>query len=211
MISKNIIILKLSMYTIVLVVASLGCEKTQPNSKNTTQPQFKKESIMEINDNMFQEVQLNTNRQYACSPSPPKLNWKGVVIRAPKTVTFKHGEVVGTSGAFAAIPICGHSLVSASIEPEKPMRIVAVNNSTGIVYSGEIVNLDPSPEAPPPLDEEPLSEEEVIGIDVGKYFNPNLAEFVKIPHEAAQYNVHIEFRDYKSNVVTINVVEEKGN
>jgi hypothetical protein len=211
MISKKIIILKLSLYTIVLVMASLGCEKTQPDSKNTTQPQFKKESIVEINDNIFKEVQLNTNRQHACSPSPPRPNWKGVVIRAPKTVTVKRGEAVGTSGAFTTIPICGYSLVSASIKPEKPMRIVAVNNSTGIVYSGEIVNLDPSPEAPPPLDEEPLSEKEVIGIDVGKYFNPNLADFVKIPHETAQYNVHVEYRNYKSNVVTINVVEEKGN
>lgn len=198
------------MCTIVLVVASLGCEKTQPDSKNTTQSQLKEESIMEINDNMFQEVQLNTNRQYACSPSPPGPNWKGVVIQAPKTVTFKPGEVVGSSGAFAAIPICGYSLVSASVKPEKPMRIVAVNISTGIVYSGEIVNLDPSPEVPPPFDEEPLSEEEVIGIDVGKYFNPNLADFVKIPHEAAQYNVHVEYRDFKSNVVTIDLVEKKS-
>jgi len=165
---------------------------------------------MEIDDSMFQEVQLNANKQYPCSPSPPGGDWKGVVIRAPKMVTFKQGDAVGASGAFAAIPICGYSRVSASVEPEKPMRIVAVNSSTGTVYSGEIVELDPSPEAPPPFDEEPLSEEEVAGIDVGMYFNPNLADFVKIPHESARYNVHIEFRQYKSNVVTIDVVEAKG-
>jgi hypothetical protein len=42
-----------------------------------------------------------------------------------------------------------------------------------------------------------------------KYFNPNLADFVKLPHESAQYDVHIEYRDYKSNVVAITLVEEK--
>jgi hypothetical protein len=114
---------------------------------------------------------------------------------------------VGEYGAFAAIPICGYYLLNVPAEPsDKPMRLVAVDRRTGTVYSGDIVELNPSPASPPPPSE-PLTAEELEGLAAGGYFNPNLADYVRLPEKPAVYNVHVELREFRSNPVIIEIVE----
>lgn len=166
---------------------------------------------MEINQQLFLNVPLNTNEPTPCSPSEPDINWRGIVINAPKQVTFKHGKKVGEYGAFAAIPICGYYLLNVPLVPwTKPKRLFAVDKDTGVIYSGDVVELDPSPQIPPPPeDEEPLTPEEVEGLATGGYFNPNLADFVRLSEKPAIYDVYVEFREFRSNVVTIEIIEEQ--
>lgn len=163
---------------------------------------------MQIEPTLFADVVLNTNERYACSPAEPPPQWRGVVINAPSRVSFKAGETAGQYGAFAAIPICGFFFVDANFAgADQPMKLVAVDRQSGRSYSGAIVELDPSPEEPPPEDDG-FTPQELAGVASGGYFNPNLADFVALPAKAAVYAVHVELRDYKSNVVVVEIAEQ---
>lgn len=141
-------------------------------------------------------------------PTPLILNWRGIIIQAPKEVRFKRSVRVGLWGAFAAIPIrCYYELNVSTTPPEQRMRLVAVDKRTGKVYYGYIVKLDPHPIELFP-DTEPLTDEEVKGLASGGYFNPNLADYVRLPEESTIYDVHMECKGFKSNVVTIEIVED---
>ncbi len=169
---------------------------------------MEKEMQVKTENCRFKKVRMNINEKNSCSPKidTPGL---GLIINAPKKVKFKKGKLVDEFGAFAAIPICGYYNVEVVIGKEEPMKLVAVNRLTKEVYSGDIIVLDESPIVPPPK-REPLKPEDVAGMTVGGYINPNLANFVKIPDESAVYDVHIEFRNRKSNSVTIELIEKKG-
>jgi len=162
---------------------------------------------MAIDQKLFLNVPLNSNEKNPCSPPEPGPTWRGILIQMPIQVKFKRGVRIGTQGAFAAIPICGYYLLDVPASPVKePMRLFAVDKRTGKVYSGDVKELDPSPEAPPP-ESEPLSPEELKGLASGGYFNPNLADFVRLPEISAVYDVHVEFRKFPSNVATVEMVE----
>jgi hypothetical protein len=163
----------------------------------------------DMNDDVFKNAPLNSNEKAPCSPPEPEPTWRGIVIRAPQEVTFKTGDRVDEYGAFAVIPICGFHLMDVPAEPvEEPMVVVAVEKETGAKLIGPIVELDISPEIPPKIDDEPPSPEALEGVASGGYFNRNLANFVDLPQIPATYDVHIEWRGFKSNVVTIKLVEE---
>ncbi|GMV95715.1 MAG: hypothetical protein AMXMBFR83_00860 [Phycisphaerae bacterium] len=163
------------------------------------------EGPMAIDDDEFRNVPLNTNDENPCSPQVADRAWRGIVIRAPRRVTFKPGA----ARPFAVIPICGYKLLEVPAKPsQERIRLVAVNRATGATYSGEVVELDPSPQEPPP-EAPPLSAKELKGLASGGYFNPNLTDFVELPETTATYLVHVEFQGAKSNVVTIAVVEEE--
>ena len=165
---------------------------------------------MKIDQKLFLEVPLNSNDRNPCSPPAPAPDWRGIVIQAPEKVTFKRDQTVDEYGAFAAIPVCGYCQLDVLTEPwPEPMRLFAVDRATGTVYSGDVVELDPSPEKPPPEDEEPLTPEEVEGLATGTYFNPNLADFVQLPQKPAIYNIYVEFREVRSNMVAVEIVEAK--
>jgi hypothetical protein len=163
---------------------------------------------MDMDPQEFLSVPLNVNQQHRCSPTNNDPRWRGVLIRAPDRVRFKEGESVGDFGAFAAIPICGyfHMDIRLNVPPE-PMRLVAVDKRTKQVFSGPIIELDPSPDEPPPA-ELPVTPRQVQGLSGGGYFNPNLANFVDLPHTSATYDVHVELRELRSNVVTIELIKE---
>lgn len=198
-------------WSLAACVTLAGCsQKSLKVAESRKTKVEKKERPMEIDQKLFLKVPLNSNEPNPCSPQQPDPNWRGILIQAPKQVTFKGSEKVGEYGAFAAIPICGYYFLNVPTEPtDESMRLVAVDRRTGTAYSGDIIELNPSPEEPPPEDEEPLSTEEVKGLASGGYFNPNLADFVRLPEEPAVYNVLVEYRGFKSNVVTIALVEEK--
>ncbi|NJM12151.1 MAG: hypothetical protein HC889_09940 [Synechococcaceae cyanobacterium SM1_2_3] len=46
------------------------------------------------------------------------------------------------------------------------------------------------------------------GIAIGSYFNPNLADYVKLPAVLASYAVHVEYGGFQSNAVKIEVARE---
>ncbi len=192
-------------------LAVAGCNHKSPAVSKSSKVDVKnKEKPMKIDQKLFLNVPLNSNDPNPCSPPDPGPDWRGIKIQAPEQVLFKRGERVGEYGAFAAITICGYYLMDVPTVPwTQPMRLFAVDTTTGTGYSGDVIELDPSPEEPPPEDEEPLSPEEVKGLASGGYFNPNLADFVRLPEEPAVYNVHVEYRGFKSNVVTVALVEEK--
>jgi len=162
---------------------------------------------MDIDPRIFLGVPLNTLSRSACSPPDPGPAWRGIVIRAPSRVTFRRGETVGDHGAFTAIPICGYLAIDVRLDrPSEPAKLVARDRNTGRVFSGAVVELDPSPELPPP-DEPPLTPEEVQGTAGATYFNYNLADYVPLPHVAASYDIHAELWELRSNVVTIELLE----
>jgi len=156
---------------------------------------------------LFLGVPLNTFERTQCTPPQPDISWRGVVIRAPLKVSFKRGIHIGRTKAFAAIPICGLYVLDV-LWPlaEDVVLLVARDIRRGKIYSGAIVNIDPSPEKPPP-ERPPLRKEDVEGMATGRYFNPNLADFVKLPQEPGIYEVYAEVRGNRSNVVTIEIVE----
>lgn len=162
---------------------------------------------MDIDPKSFLDVPLNRKGRHACSPPKPGPDWLGVIIRAPRLVKFQRGEVVGNYGAFAAIPICGFYRVEVRWEENPdPLKLVVVDRRTGQALSGPIIELDPSPIVPPPKGT-PIDPQKTKGQTSGSYFNPNLADYVALPHTSATYDVHVEFREYKSNVVTIELIE----
>ncbi|HEY6642889.1 hypothetical protein [Povalibacter sp.] len=164
---------------------------------------------MQIEPAVFADVPLNANERIACSPPEPAApDWRGIVIRAPNRVYFKAGETVGDHGAFAAVPICGFFMAQASVQGvSEPMKLVAVDRSSGKSYSGPIVELDSSPDEPPPVEDEPYEPQSLQGLASGGYFNPNLIDFVALPARSAMYTVHVELRDYRSNPVDIELIE----
>lgn len=159
---------------------------------------------------VFLQVPLNTFNQTVCTPEQPgDPSWRGILIRTPTRVFFRRGKGVGETKAFAAIPVCGLAyldvLFPVPLEPE-PILLVAKDRRTGKVYSGHIVEVKASPKEPQPPAPS-LSQEDVKGLASGTYFNPNLADFVKIPEFPGEYDVHVEIRGIRSNVVRIEVVE----
>lgn len=165
---------------------------------------------MDIDPQIFLDVPLNENQPHRCSPSEPAPSWRGVVITAPTRVRFKKGDAVGPTRAFAAIPICGYFRADIRLDrPRQPMRLVAINLRTADEFTGPIVDLDSSPSVPDP-DAQPVRAEDVKGLVGGGYFNPNLADYVALPQTSGAYRVHVEWNEFRSNEVTVDLVEETG-
>ena len=171
---------------------------------------------MSFNDKMFENVELDTLEPSPCSPEiPDDPSFQGILINAPRKVTFKRRKRIGFKRVVASIPICGYLQQLVSKIPEEgdeALLIVAINKKTQKEYSGYMVY--PEMEEPPPPDEQPLTEEEIEDLSIGIYFNPNLPVYVPLPEEAGVYDIHVELGEretedfLKSNVVTIEIIEE---
>ncbi len=193
--------------TAVAVCCALACFRQQTQKAPRPGNKRQNEEIKMMEPKVFLEVPLNTFERTNCSPPEPDPSWRGVVIQAPRRVSFKRGVRVGETKAFAAIPICGLYVLDVPFPVvEDVVQLVAQDKKTGKIYSGPIVELDPSPEAPHP-GRPPLRKEDVEGLATGRYFNPNLADFVKLPEAPAVYEVYAEVRGIRSNLVTIEIVE----
>ena len=180
--------------------------RQQQTTRKPTASASKKDKVKKMDQKIFKNVTLNTFQPTTCSPPQPDPSWRGVVIQAPAKVGFKRGKPFA-EGAFARIPVCGVYRLNVPFPiVEDVIEIVAKDKKTGKVYSGIVSEVDDSPEElPPPAP--PLTKEQVAGLASGRYFNPNLANFVELPHEPAVYEVHVKVRDARSNTVTIELVE----
>ncbi len=158
-----------------------------------------------MDDHEFFSVELSGNSPNGCSPAPPPLPWKGLIIQAPTKTSFEAGEVADKHGAFAVIPVCGVYRVAVPKTPSHdPMVIVAVDIDSGKRYEGPIVLLDPSPIKTEP-DGEPFDPKLLEGVSVTSFINANVANFVALPAVSARYEIWVEFRGMSSNKVVVEV------
>jgi hypothetical protein len=165
-----------------------------------------------IDDHLFDNVEIGSNEPWPCSPPEPDApDWLGILIRAPKRVTFKPGQTFGEQKVFAKVPICGFFLFAASASPDasfEPMKCVAKDEKTGKIYSGPIVDLNPGEPAPPP-EAPPIAPGDLDGFSSGGYFNINLVDFARIPPGPGRYQVHVEGGRHRSNIVSIEIVRQE--
>ena len=173
-----------------------------------------------LDDEKFKTVTINSRTHNPCSPEEPGHRFLGILINAPKKVSFKKDNASERGKTFAIIPICGLYLLKVkdqakySGKVEEAMRLVAVSKETGKEYSGRLIAPEPVPTIPDaPLPS--LSPEQLADMATGGDFNPNLAEQVPLPAALGSYDVYVELGerdsdDYlKSNVVCIEIIEEK--
>lgn len=159
-----------------------------------------------IDPSFFERVPLGSTAPNPCSPRPPGPNWRGILIQAPSQVRIRPGERIGARGAFAAIPICGYYLLDVlALAKGLPLTLVVTNRASGKVFTGAVVEDDPSPEEPPPPDT-PTDPKLLVGVATGGYFNPNLLDHVRLAAEPVVYEVQAVWGDARSNVVTIEIV-----
>lgn len=158
----------------------------------------------------WQQVSLNENGPNPMSPPQQDPHWRGIIITAPKQVTFKAGQVIDEFGAFAAVPLCAYQCFDMLAVPvEEYTKITATDVKTGTAYEGDIVELDPGSDIPIPEDQEdPPTAEELKGMAYAGWLNPNLTNFVAIPQVSATYEVFMSYRGFKSNKVTIELIKK---
>lgn len=84
------------------------------------------------------------------------------------------------------------------------MTLHVTDKATGATFQGVVGDEDPNPEAPNP-NQRPIDPASVANISNGAALNRNLFQFVKLPRQAAQYELYLEFGEYGSNHVVIEV------
>lgn len=98
---------------------------------------------------LFENVPFDTNKQTACSPADPGIDWHGVKVRAPAQV-FMPGKDDPRWGLI--MPLCGiYSVnVAKAIWHPGPLMLIVTDVASGKTYRGPIVHRDPHPRIPPP-------------------------------------------------------------
>lgn len=158
-----------------------------------------------FDDRSFMLVRLNSRVPGPCSPVAPEPYWRGVLIRAPRKAPFQP-IAADTPGEFVAVPICGYYQVDAVATPiREPMRLLAVSKQSRKVYVGEVRDRDRKPVERPPKTV-PITLEEIEGEAEGSYFNLNLFDWVTLPEGPGCYTIQVEFRGYRSNAITIELI-----
>ena len=157
----------------------------------------------------FKSVELNSDTQNACSPDTSGIeDFIGIAIQAPTEVEFDLDQPAD-DGSFVAIPICGfYQLDMADLLESSVIHLFAKNIETEQIYRGALLDEDPGTEEPLPFDEPELQAEDLRGQLLSAYFNPNLAQYLDLPHEEATYKVLVQVGKFKSNVVDIKVVKK---
>lgn len=147
-----------------------------------------------------------------CTPQIKDLNFRGIVINAPREVSFKKGATETPFGGFSKIPICGRYIHDLSVPLplgrtfEESMIFVAVDARTNKAYSGKI-QFKGTPVPPSISEDKKTDKKDLSKRSIGGYFNPNLSEIVDIPVQEGEYLVYVTLGSYKSNVVRIKVAE----
>lgn len=173
-------------------------------------------------EDAFKKVETDTFVQNLCSPEPLDRNiFQGILIKAPKEVTFQRGDRIGPFGAFAFIPVCGfyelglESIPSSVTDICESIRVVARHHTTDAEFFGPLVQPVEGtalPVASPELDP-PQKPQVPPGFTVGGYFNSNVAQYLDLPQISASYDIHTELGDrdgdpfITSNTVTVNIIE----
>lgn len=162
-------------------------------------------------DELFAGVVTNENGPNACSPHQEDPSWTGILIRAPSRVELPAAAFGEGRRLAGTIPICGYSHLEALAlkKAGKPMVLVAEDARTKDRFAGEVHTLDENRLIPPPAQLGQPPDEDLQGLRIGTYFNPNLLDFVALPARPATYLVHAEQAGATSNAVTIAIAEKK--
>lgn len=158
----------------------------------------------------FDTVSLDSGVRHACSPGFETLDTeeKGIKINAPLVIeaVFDHeAKIVSPSTRF---PVCiamqfPLKLVVKIPQPRSLITLVMVNRETAESFSANLSYsrpMGPSPEADLP--------EDVIEKAAQRfYYNVNLCRYLRLPNAAGTYFLYATFREFKSNVLTVRLVE----
>jgi hypothetical protein len=160
---------------------------------------------MITDDELFENVPFDTNKQTACSPAEPGIEWRGVKVRAPSQVVLPGKDAPHPA---LIIPLCGIYRINLAkaIRHPGPVTLIVTDVASGQTYRGAIVDRDPHPSVSPPP-RPPLDPADFEGIFSGTYFNFDVASYVALPLQAARYRVKVEWSGYESNEVSVAVVE----
>ena len=173
-----------------VLLASVACHTSPPSA--TTMP-------IPANDAIFSQVPLYSNEPNACTPADPGGHWHGVLIAAPSVV------MLPADGAALTAHICGRYLIETTrLLAGTPMTLHVTDKATGATFQGAVVDEDPNPQAPDP-DQRPIDPASVANMSNGATLTRDLFQFVKLPRQAAQYEVYLEFGGYQSNRVALEV------
>lgn len=196
---------------IVSISGNLFCDgpPNRPRTETTAPANEQAKMNDQPDDSEFLTVELNSEEQVACSPPEPHPTWRGIVIRAPKTVYFDREKRIGNKNSFAAIPICAYALLLNTRELSMhPFTFVVEDKESDRVYVGALLDEADGHEDPVPIEE---PEPEYGTVAIGGFFNPNLADYVKLPETPGVYEVHIKRGDVVSNKVTIRILEKQAD
>jgi hypothetical protein len=151
------------------------------------------------NNAVFAQVPLYSNEPNACTPPEPNPRWHGVLIAAPSVVAIPTGNAAITAH------ICGRYLIETTrLLAGNPMTLHATDKATGATFQGDVFDEDPNPIAPNP-NQQPIDPASVANMSNGAAVTRDLFQFVKLPRQAATYEVYLSFGGYESNRVVIEV------
>ena len=195
------------LFSLMWLMGSGGCLSPKTEVIHMT-----KGDVMIIDDKVYEDIETGILGPTPCSPQKPEdPSFRGILINAPQRVTFIQGRLVPETNTFAKIPICGYYHLNVIYRPKYPsilegMRMVAINTETQEKYVGPVIDCSDAVRPPKSI---PFTKEELEGISVAAYFNPNLLEFVPLPEVPGVYEVYIELGEkgedpyFRSNTVTI--------
>lgn len=189
------------------VIAGCYAPSQQPESlvAHPTTPRSLTVDKMMTDDELFESVPFDTNKQTACSPADLGIDWLGVKVRAPSQVFMPEKD---NPHSALIMPLCGIYLmnVAKAIRHPGPLMLIVTDVASGQTYRGPIVDRDPHPRVPPPPSP-PLNPADYEDQDFGNYFNFDVASYVALPLQTARYRVKVEWHGYESNEVSIAVVQ----
>jgi hypothetical protein len=163
----------------------------------------------------FLKVPTSTFSSTKESLQPPRhdFDFRGLLLTAPKEVTFLPGRRDALTGGFARIPGCvtyvlDHGALGLDGQFVHSVVFVAVDAATQEAFSGR---MDPpsAAEPPPTLADLDLTPDDMKDVVITGYFNPDLVEVLGLPAREATYLVHAALGPYTSGVVRIRVRSEK--
>ena len=154
---------------------------------------------MEFKPQTFSSIPINRMEQNDCSPANPGPEWRGILINAPVEMGFALGETR------IILPICGYyHLDMESLLESQLLKFYVFRIGEDHIFSGFLLDKDPSPQAPEPFSTE-VKKEDLKGVSLGSYFNPNLLDYVNVPLITGKYQIFVEYGGMKSNTVTVKV------
>lgn len=166
-----------------------------------------KEEIIVMSD-PFCRIDPGDDTPNACTPELG-LDFVGIKINGPKEIAIPANAMNSTKRLQLIIPLCGAYRFSFAYtvklsSPEQHMSIIVVNNKIHQSYAGRMLDPNPILKDPNPVQ---LNMEDAENRFVGGFFNVNILEYVSFPLMAAEYDIYILLEEYKSNVVTIRLID----
>jgi len=168
------------------------------------------EKMDNLPSEMFENIEPGDDEN-ACTPKIDD-NFIGIRINAPDVVYYAPGEKDPNTGHFAKIMICGirrfrgDFLSELRPDVEKKVALVAIDTQLHNVHTSLLIDDDPDePDPSPPQ----FPKETLEKVYITAWFNINILDYLDLPERPATYNVFVTLKEYKSNVVTIKLVEKK--